>query len=241
MRGERLRLGLLVPSSNSVMEPDFYRLLPADVALHTSRMYLIDASPAGLRHMHASLPAAADLLATVRPHLVVVGCTSLSGIDGARFEAESVARIEAQVGTPVLTIMSAVVRTLRAANVESVTVLTPHTVELDMAVQAGLEASGIAVRRVHGMGIRDNFALGEVTPEQIVDFARDTVRRLDTDALFCSCANFRAAEALPTLRALYGPWVFSSVDATLRVALEVVQGIRESGTPAAAPCTAAGG
>ncbi len=34
------RVGLLVPSSNTVMEADFYRNLPASVTVHTGRMYM---------------------------------------------------------------------------------------------------------------------------------------------------------------------------------------------------------
>lgn len=34
------RIGLLVPSSNTVMEVDFYRSLPSSVTVHTGRMYM---------------------------------------------------------------------------------------------------------------------------------------------------------------------------------------------------------
>jgi len=35
----------MVPSSNSVMEPDFYLNLPQDWTLHTARMFLEDVTP----------------------------------------------------------------------------------------------------------------------------------------------------------------------------------------------------
>ena len=41
------RVGLIVPSSNSVIEVDFYRRLPADTTLHTARMYLVQTTPEG--------------------------------------------------------------------------------------------------------------------------------------------------------------------------------------------------
>ena len=41
------RVGLIVPSSNSVIEVDFYRRLPADATLHTARMYLEETTPEG--------------------------------------------------------------------------------------------------------------------------------------------------------------------------------------------------
>ena len=34
------RIGLLVPSSNTTVEPEFYRALPKEVTLHVARLYL---------------------------------------------------------------------------------------------------------------------------------------------------------------------------------------------------------
>jgi maleate isomerase len=34
------RIGLLVPSSNTTVEPEFYRALPKDVTLHVARLHL---------------------------------------------------------------------------------------------------------------------------------------------------------------------------------------------------------
>ena len=50
----------LVPSSNTVMEPDFVRGLPADATLHTGRMLLDDVTPESEARMldEATLPAA---------------------------------------------------------------------------------------------------------------------------------------------------------------------------------------
>lgn len=39
------RVGLIVPSSNTVAEVDFYRRLPAGATLHTARMYLEETTP----------------------------------------------------------------------------------------------------------------------------------------------------------------------------------------------------
>ena len=41
------RIGMIVPSSNTVAEVDFYRRLPPDCTLHTARMYLEETTPEG--------------------------------------------------------------------------------------------------------------------------------------------------------------------------------------------------
>ena len=78
------RVGLLVPSSNTVMEVDFYRHLPAAATVHTGRMYMEATTVKGEEEMldKHCLPAAADV-ATAKPDLMVFGCTSGGGVAGA--------------------------------------------------------------------------------------------------------------------------------------------------------------
>ena len=40
------RIGLLIPSFNTSVEPEFYRALPPAVTLHTARLYLSHISEA---------------------------------------------------------------------------------------------------------------------------------------------------------------------------------------------------
>jgi maleate isomerase len=45
------RIGLLVPSSNTTVEPEFYRALPEDVSLHTARLFLTRIAPESILKM----------------------------------------------------------------------------------------------------------------------------------------------------------------------------------------------
>jgi len=90
----RPRVGLLVPSSNTVMEPDFWRALPPGATLHTGRMYLEETTPEAEGRMldEHVLPAARDL-ATARPDLIVFGCTSAGALRGNQYDADLCRRI----------------------------------------------------------------------------------------------------------------------------------------------------
>ncbi len=39
MYGRRGRIGLMVPTGNSVMEPEFHRMAPDGVSTHANRVY----------------------------------------------------------------------------------------------------------------------------------------------------------------------------------------------------------
>ena len=51
MYGWRLRVGLIVPSSNTTMEPEFYRICPEGVNIHTARVPLEEVTPNALVKM----------------------------------------------------------------------------------------------------------------------------------------------------------------------------------------------
>ncbi len=106
---ERVRIGLIVPSSNTVMEVDLYRRLPDRFQLHTARMFLEETTPEGEAVMlddHV-MPAARDL-GTARPHAVVFGCTSAGALRGDAYDVELCARISAVTGAETISTIASV-------------------------------------------------------------------------------------------------------------------------------------
>ena len=103
------RLGLLLPSSGTVQEVDFYRRVPPDVTVHAARMRLPTTTPADeVRMLDAHvLPAAADL-ATIRPDVVVFSCTSAGALRGRDYEARLCEEIAQAANAPVVSTMRAV-------------------------------------------------------------------------------------------------------------------------------------
>ena len=51
------RIGLLVPSSNTTVEPEFYRALPLHISLHVARLSLTRITPEAILGMVADLEA----------------------------------------------------------------------------------------------------------------------------------------------------------------------------------------
>lgn len=214
------RIGLLIPSSNTVMEVDFYCHLPDSVTVHTGRMYMEATTVEGEEEMldvHA-IPAA-RVLATAKPDVVVFGCTSAGALRGNEYDADLCRRISEATGSPTVSVIDSARRGLKATHAKAVAVLTPYVEELNKRIKASVEADGMEVVAIHGMGISVNFDLARVEPAEIVEFAR---RKLGTkppaDALFVSCTNYRAFSALPMLRELYDIPVITSNQAALQAA-----------------------
>lgn len=218
------RVGLIVPSSNTVVEPDFARVAgPLDITVHVARMYLADTTPeAEQRMVDVHAPRATDELASAHCDVIAFACTSAGALIGLDGEEQLVRRLATQAGCPVVSTNESVFTRLQQLDVSRVAVITAYVDALNQGIRGTLEERGIEVSELHGMGITDNFAIAEVSEQQIVDFATASIRDRDIDALFISCTNLRATGAVEALEAEFGVPVVTSNTATIALVLQTV-------------------
>src|SRR5215475_2397859 len=166
------RVGVIVPSSNTTVEADFMRALPASVTVHAARMFLAETTAEAERRMiFDHMPIAVTDLATLRPHVVAFACTSAGAVLGADGEAKMIGNIARETGATVVSTNDAVGRAIERQGKKRIAVLTPYVDELNQAIQAGLEHRDLTVVHMAGLGITENFSIGNVTPGEIVAFA----------------------------------------------------------------------
>ena len=197
------RVGLLIPSSNTVMEVDFYRHLQPPVTVHTGRMFMEETTAAGEHRMldEFTMPAVAAV-ATARPHVVVFGCTSAGALRGNAYDTQLCEQIAEQTHAHAVSVIRAVREAIQRRNAERIGVITPYVEELNDKIRASIEETGdVEVVDIVGLGIDENFTIAEVHPDTIVDLAVTNFADRDIDLLFASCTNFRALDALPALHA----------------------------------------
>ncbi len=217
------RVGLLIPSSNTVMEVDFYRHLPSHVTVHAGRMYMEETTPEGEGLMldQYSLPAARDV-STARPDVIVFGCTSAGVLRGNAYDLELCRRIGQEANAPVVSVIASVRESLRRHNAKRIGVITPYVDALNEPIRASIEEEGVEVVHIEGMGITENFAIAQVAPEEIAMFARDALGTLQIDLIFASCTNFRAMDAIPAIEEAAGKPVVTSNQAALEATMRAL-------------------
>jgi maleate isomerase len=218
------RVGLMIPSSNTMMEVDFTRDLPPGTALHTARMFMEDTTAAGENRMldEFALPAARDL-GTARPDVVVFGCTSAGALRGNDYDAQLCDRISELTGAPTVSTIASVRAAIADSHATSVGVITPYVDELNQKIRASLEADGTRVASIAGLGITENFQIAEVSEEEIVALAvralGDLAASGDIDLAFASCTNFGAMAARSAIAGRLGVPVITSNQAVLAAAV----------------------
>jgi maleate isomerase len=101
-------------------------------------------------------------------------------------------------------------------------VVTPYVDALNRPIRESLEADGVEVAGIAGLGIADNFEIARVPAARICDFAEQTLRGLPIDLAFVSCTNFPAYAALPALERRLGRPVVTSNQAAIATVLALL-------------------
>ncbi|SFV18207.1 maleate isomerase [Bradyrhizobium arachidis] len=222
-----MRLGMITPSSNSVLEPVTSAMLHgvADVTAHFSRFRVteiaLDAAALSQFDASAMLPAA-DLLADAKVDAIAWNGTSASwlGIDRDRSLCEA---ITARTGKPATTSTLACIDAARALGSKRVGLVSPYTDDVQRRIADVWATEGIAPHAERHLGLRDNFSFGQVTPAAIADMIR-AVAAEGADAAIVLCTNLDGAALAASLERELNVAVLDSVAVTLWRTLELAGG-----------------
>ncbi len=211
----RARIGVLVPFTNTNLEPDLAYLCPPDVSLHFTRIggYSLEGIPdAGemARMGAAGFDEALRLIAAVRPDVVLYGCTSATLVHGVEFDTDFAARIGAKTGARAFTAAGAIVQAVRRLGIDRVALATPYEEEINTRTARFLREAGIeTVNSVGPDQALSSYDQGAMTPGQILDLAV----RADhpkAEAVVLACTDLRALEARALVEQALGKPVVTS-------------------------------
>jgi len=213
------RVGLIIPSSNTTMEVEFWQLLSNHgISVHSSRLYLESVDVVSLLRMVEKVEEAAKLLASADVDVIVFGCTTGSLVGGLEYDRVIEERIRSVTHKPVVVTARAVVEALKALGASRVAVGTPYIDDLNVLEKRFLEANGLEVVDIKGLGIKDNRVIGRLKPDQVYRLAKSLKTSL-ADALFLSCTNMPTLDVIDVLEEEFGIPVISSNTASLWSAL----------------------
>jgi maleate cis-trans isomerase len=221
--GWRARIGLIVPATNTNMEPEFHRLAPPGVLVTTTRLMLPGKQTmTPLDAMAANLDAAAAQLATCNLDIVAYGHTAGSFVMPCE---EIVARIVERTDTLAVTAFQAVRAALGAFGARRIAVGTPYMAYTNKMEVKHLAAYGIEVSAIRGLGLGETMdersAVGQIPAETAVRLAR-SVDSPEADMVFLSGTNFACIDTVPLLESLLDKPVITSTQATFWHALRTL-------------------
>jgi maleate isomerase len=193
-----LRLGMLTPSSNTVLEPATYALLAgaSGVSAHFQRLRVLSISlEAGSTGQFdlAPMVAAAAMLADARVHAICWNGTSGAWLGAAADRALCAAITEA-TGIPATTATLALHEALRALGARRVGLVTPYLGSVQAAILTNLRAEGFETAAERHLEDPGNFSFAGHAPELVTRLVREVAAE-GCEAIAIHCTNFRGLEA----------------------------------------------
>lgn len=229
MIGWRARLGFLVPPGNPTVEPEMTALAPAGVSVHFQRMVARgipgshDGQDARNRMMVENLDLCVEMLALVKPDVIVLAHTATSYHLGREREAELLERLQQAYGRPVITAFGCVVRALARLGVKRLALGAPYSAETTAQGRRHLEAHGIEVVSCDNLkGVSNIY---DETPQRAYRLAR-AIDRPEAEAVFLSGTGLPTLPVLAPLEADLEKPVLSSATAMMWHALRAA-GVRQ--------------
>lgn len=217
----KTRLGVILPSVNVYLEPEFNQIAPKTFSFHTTRVLLTKTTPEALVQMEEDLEYACRLIASVFPKAVAYACTSGSFIKGLEWDREIMKKIESLVGCPAVTTSSAMLQALKELEITSVAVATPYIDRINKEEKKFFEDNGLKVPVIKGLQITDAEILHAQTPDTIYEMVVGLDQE-SVDGFFISCTDFRGLEVADLIEKKLGKPVVTSNQATLWALLRLI-------------------
>jgi len=220
---KRTLIGMLTPSSNTVLEPYMCAILQGllpEVTAHFQRFTVTQISldeKAMAQFSNPQLIEAAKVLNDARMDVIAWAGTA-AGWRGFDVDKALCAEITSATGAPATTSVLALNEILDRTNVTRLGLVTPYLEEVQKQIVANYAAAGHPVVSERHLGDRGNFSFSEYDEPTIAAMIRE-VAKDRPEAIIVLCTNFRGAPLVEELEREIGIPIYDSVSATVWKAL----------------------
>jgi maleate cis-trans isomerase len=189
--------GVLIPATNTTVEIEYTRLLPAEWQAHYARVLSQSHGKSPFSPpLDADVEYQSKLLGTARVELIILVQTSASLFDDD-YDDTTIARITAASGAPAITSANAVGAAARALGARRVALVSPYSEEVNARARHYFEGKhGLKIAALEGFAAKDSYMIGKLGPEN----ARDAFRRIDRpeiEAFVVPGGNFPTMVSIP--------------------------------------------
>lgn len=213
------RLGMLTPSSNTVLEPYvgaiLHELLP-EVTAHFQRFTVqsIGLDDTAMNQFaDETIVAAAETLEHARMDVIAWAGTSGSW-RGFDLDAALCAAITERTGVAATTSVQAINEILTRTEPKRVGLVTPYLGDVQAKIIANYADAGHTIHAERHLEDRGNFSFAEYSDDLVAGLINDVVAE-GADTVVVLCTNFRGARCTPSLEHETGVPIYDSISATV--------------------------
>lgn len=230
----KARIGVIFPTTNRMIEPQFVHYAPAELGVHFARARITGKWEAPIAKLIPEIARAASTLADSKPDLIVFNCTATSMKEGAAGEAAILDAIRKETGIDAISTAGAVNEALCAIGLRRFVLVTPYVQSTNDHEIDYFRDQGFEVVRDVALGLVGGDQFITVSPERWIEvaLANDSP---DADGFFLSCANTTQIEAVEAIERATGKPAVNSNQAVLWASLERLRDVLKPSGPSPIP------
>lgn len=182
--GYRKLIGIVVPSTNTTVQPECDDLRPLGVTNHIARISIkerpLTSEQAFMEHVQAmrdGMRGAIDRVATCEPDHIIMGVALEAFWGGVAAADELQQELTERAGVGISMGSTATVAALRKLKAKTIAVLTPHQPRGDEQVRNYLQQAGFEIPRLIGLKCQSPKLIAHTTRQQMLA----ALKKLDGD------------------------------------------------------------
>jgi maleate isomerase len=175
--GYRMKFGVIAPSTNTSVQPEFDAMRPVGVTNHFSRILIPD-NPVNsdedfnklMDDIRGTLMDSVDAVMTCSPDYLVMGMSAETFWDGLEGSVELESRVEARAGVKVAMGSDACQAALRSfGDIKRISVITPYMPVGDEQVRRFFTDCGFEVAAIKGLKCKSPMLIAHVSEKELRD------------------------------------------------------------------------
>lgn len=216
--------GVLIPSTNTTVEIEYSRLLPATLQVHVGRLKSSGTGPFA-PSLDADVDYQARLLGTAKVEVISLAQTSAS-LFADDYDATVTQRMSAGAGVPAITSAQAIGQAVQALGARRIALVSPYSPPVIERAKHYYESKyGLEVVALEGFAATDSYMIGKLGPENARDaFAR--INRPEIEILVVPGGNFPTMSFVAAWEREFGKPVLTTNQAALW-AMMGIMGVRD--------------
>ena len=214
MYGWRAKIGNVAPSRGDTLVYEFYRMLPEGFMLLNSTGTIRQLVDVDFDRQLQRIEEATEDLVENKCDAIVIGGSPLFTKLGYGSDIEMRRKLTARYGVPISPGITGEIQALKALHIKQVVVATPHEDSLNQRMKAFLEASGFAVLKIDGYGVRKNADLTDMPVHAAYKIAKRLYEQApEADGIFIPCPRWPTITDVDLLEQETGKPVVASCQA----------------------------
>lgn len=179
----RLKLGVITPATNTIVQPEYDAMRPRGVSNQLARVVIPD-TPVGtdeefaamMRTVRASIEGAIDVAMACSPGVIAVAMSAETFWDGVMDPAALEAHLESRAGVKVILGGQACLAAIqRYGGVRRISIITPYMPSGDAQVRRAFTDAGFEVINLLGLKSNSPLLMAHESPERL----RRAVKEVD--------------------------------------------------------------